>query len=71
MVGALKDTREEARKANERGDRFEQEVLRLQAREAEVDSRITGEVESRVESRLAAAWDGFNRQIEELKGRVQ
>lgn len=71
LVGALKDTREEARKANERGDRFEKEVLRLQAREAEVDSRIAGEVESRVESRLAAAWDGFNRQIEELKGRVQ
>lgn len=71
LVGALKDTREEARKANERGDRFEKEVLRLQAREAEVDTRIASEVESKLEARLSAAWDGFNRQIEHLQERVQ
>lgn len=71
LLGALKDTREETRKANERGDRFEQEVIRLQAREAEVDARIEGEVEKRIESRLATAWDNFNRQLDELKGRMQ
>lgn len=67
LLGTVKDTREEARKANERSDRLEQENQRLREREAAVDSRIAGEVESRVQSRLSEAWDGFNRQIEELK----
>lgn len=70
LLGALRDTREEVRKANERNDRLEKENNRMRAREAEVDNRIAGEVESRVESRLASAWDGFNRQIDELKERL-
>lgn len=70
LLGALKDTREEVRKANERNDRLEKENDRMRARESEVDTRIAGEVESRVESRLASAWDGFNRQIDELKERL-
>lgn len=70
IVGALKDTREEIKKANEHNALLEEENSRMRAREAEVDNRISSEVERRVESRLASAWEGFNRQIEEMKNRV-
>lgn len=70
LLGALRDTREEVRKANERNDRLEKENDRMREREAKVDERIAGEVESRIESRLASAWDSFNRQIEDMKERV-
>lgn len=66
LLGALRDTREEVRKANERNDRLEKENERMREREAKVDERIAGEVESR----LASAWDSFNRQIEDMKERV-
>lgn len=70
LLGALKDTREEIRIANERNDRLEKENEQMRNRAEEVNARIDSEVDRRIEDRLAAAWDSVERQIDGLREQV-